>query len=224
VPRGRFEHLLPTGVLAGPAEAPTTRLRRHAALRRLGSDLHTDQISIETYTDDVERVRKELGEGVLPNVPVMDRLSRSGVAHYLFNFVKEDAAPRPALRDEAAGFLRARMWGIDADERHADALAAGDLVLLYLGAPDRAFIGRAALASAVHEWTPAEAQVYPGVSPGGVLMAQVEEWDPPVLMSTVLSQIDQSEGARADFDAGVVRITAHEYETALAVAAMYASS
>jgi hypothetical protein len=38
-------------------------------------------------------------------------------------------------------------------------------------------------------------------------------------MSAVLSQIDTSEGARADFDAGVVRITANEYETALAVAA-----
>ena len=38
-------------------------------------------------------------------------------------------------------------------------------------------------------------------------------------MSTVLSQIDQSGGARADFEAGVVRITAGEYETAVAVAA-----
>jgi hypothetical protein len=38
-------------------------------------------------------------------------------------------------------------------------------------------------------------------------------------MSAVLSQIDQSEKARADFDVGVVRITDGEYETALAVAA-----
>ena len=59
----------------------------------------------------------------------------------------------------------------------------------------------------------------PGDSPGGVLLAQVEEWDPPVPMSTVLSQIDPAEGARADFEAGVVRITANEYETAVAVAA-----
>jgi len=82
------------------------------------------------------------------------------------------------------------MWGIDADERHRNALAAGDLILVYLGAPERKFIGRAELASAVHDWTPSEAQVYPGESPGGVLLAQVEEWDPPVPMSTVLSQID----------------------------------
>ena len=59
----------------------------------------------------------------------------------------------------------------------------------------------------------------PGESPSGVLLAQVEEWDPPVPMSTVLSRIDRSGGARADFEEGVVRITANEFETALAVAA-----
>jgi hypothetical protein len=72
----------------------------------------------------------------------------------------------------------------------------------------------------VHDWTPSEAQVYPGDSSGGgVVLAQVEEWDPPVPMNTVLSQIDPAENARADFEAGVVRITANEYETTLAVAA-----
>ena len=139
------------------------------------------------------------------------------MAHYLFNFVKGDVASGPALREEAAGFLRAGMWGIDADEPHRHALAAGDLVLVYLGAPERKFIGRSELASAVHDWTPSEAQTYPGESPSGVSLARVEEWDPPVPMSTVLSQID-SGYARADFETGVVRITAGEFETALAVA------
>ena len=141
------------------------------------------------------------------------------MAHYLFNSVKGDAANGPELREQVAGLLRVRMWGVDADEPHRDALALGDLVLVYLGAPVREFIGRAELASAVHDWTPSEAQVYPGDSPGGVLLAQVEDWDPPVPMETVLAQIDPSEKAKADFQAGVVRITAHEYETALAVAA-----
>ena len=43
-------------------------------------------------------------------------------------------------------------------------------------------------------------------------------------MSAVLSQIDPAENARAEFEAGVVRITASEYETALAVAAGRATS
>ena len=141
------------------------------------------------------------------------------MAHYLFNFVPRDAAKGRVLRDRAARFLQMRMWGVDADEPHCKALAAGDLVLVYLGAPEREFIGRAELASAVHDWTPSETQAYPGESPGGVLLAQVEVWDPPVPMNTVLSRIDPADNAKADFEAGVVRITAGEYETALAVAA-----
>ncbi len=141
------------------------------------------------------------------------------MAHYLFNVVRADAAKGPALREQAAACLRVRMWGVDPDERHGNALAAGDLVLIYLGAPDREFIGHAELASAVQEWTPSEGRVYPGDFPRGVLLAQVEEWNPPVPMSAVLSQIDPGSNAKADFEAGVVRITAHEYETALAVAA-----
>lgn len=140
------------------------------------------------------------------------------MAHYLFNLVEGDALKGPGLRDQAARLLRVRMWNVDADEPHRGALAAGDLVLFYLGAPDREFIGRAELASTVHDWTPSEKQLYPGDSPSGVLLAQVEEWDPPVPMDAVLSQIDRSEGARADFERGVVRITANEFEIALAVA------
>jgi hypothetical protein len=147
-----------------------------------------------------------------------------GVAHYLFNSVKGDAAKGAAPREKVAAFMRVGMWGIDTDEPHRSALAPGDLILIYLGAPDREFIGRAELASAVHDWTPFEAQVYPGDSPSGVLLAQLEEWNPPVPMSTVLSQIDPAEKAKADFQAGVVRITAHEYETTLAVAAGRAPS
>lgn len=127
------------------------------------------------------------------------------VAHYIFNLVNSDPA----------ALLRARMWGVEPDEPHRDALAVGDLVLLYLGAPERRFIGRAELASPAHDWTATEAQLYPGASRGGVLLAEIEEWDPPVPMSTVLSQMDPSEKARADFDVGVVRITANEYATAI---------
>jgi hypothetical protein len=50
-----------------------------------------------------------------------------------------------------------RMWGIGADERHRNALAVADLILVYLGAPERRFIGRAELASAAHLWTQSEA-------------------------------------------------------------------
>jgi hypothetical protein len=145
------------------------------------------------------------------------------VAHYLLNFAK-DAAQGPAAREQAAGLLRLGMWGVDADEPHRNALGPGDFVLVYVAAPAREFIGRAELASAVRDWTPSEGGVYPGDSASGVLLAQVEAWEPPVPMSAVLAQIDPSEKAKADFDVGVVRITIHEYETALAVAAGRAPS
>jgi hypothetical protein len=141
------------------------------------------------------------------------------VAYYLFNAVPGDAADGSALRRLVAQCLAVGMWGIRAGEPHSHALASGDLTLVYLGAPERVLMGRANVASAVHAWTSSEAQEYPGDSPGGVLLASVEQWDPPVRMENVLLRIDQSEGARADFDTGVVRITPNEYETALAVAA-----
>jgi hypothetical protein len=147
-----------------------------------------------------------------------------GVGHYIFNLVGGDAAPPSVVRERAGGFLRLKMWGINADERHGNALAAGDLALIYLGAPERTFIGRAELASAVRAWTTTEAQLYPGDSCGGVLLAHIEEWDPPVPMTAVLSKLDPIGDARADFAAGVVQITANEYETALAVAAVSATA
>ena len=111
------------------------------------------------------------------------------------------------------------MWGIRSDEPHRQALAPGDLILIYLGAPRREFIGRAELASIPHDWTPSEAGVYPGDSRSGVLLSQVEQWNPPVPATTVLLQLNPAENATSDFQAGVVRITRHEYETVLALSA-----
>jgi hypothetical protein len=138
------------------------------------------------------------------------------MAHYLFNV-------RGADQEQAPGLLRAGMWGIGGEEKYRDALAPADLVLIYLAAPRQEFIGQAELASAVRDWTPAEAGTCPGNSSGGVLLGHIEEWDPPVAMSTVLPRVDPDmsnpyvqQNARAGFQSGVVRISAHEYETVLA--------
>ncbi len=145
-----------------------------------------------------------------------------GVAYYLFNSVPGDVANVPAVRRLVAECLAAEMWGIGDDEPHRDALAAGDVALIYLGAPERLLMGRAELASPVRAWTTSEARACPSGSHSGVLLASVEHWDPPVPMETVLQQIDPSEGARADFQVGVVRISLNEYETVRAVAAAQA--
>lgn len=81
------------------------------------------------------------------------------------------------------------MWGIGGDERHRDELAPGDVALIYVATVGK-FIGRAELATAVHEWTPSEAEAYPGDSPSGVLLSDVEGWDPAMPMECVVARID----------------------------------
>jgi hypothetical protein len=139
------------------------------------------------------------------------------MAHWLFNFSDGN-------REQATALLRAKMWGVARGERHRDALALGDLVLIYLPAPEREFIGRAELATAVNDWTPSEAETYPGESPSGVLLSHVEEWDPAVPMDTVVQRIDPTgsqplvqANAAAGFRYDVVRITDDEYEATVAL-------
>jgi hypothetical protein len=100
----------------------------------------------------------------------------------------------------------------------------GDLALIYLPTPEAEFIGRVECATAVHDWTPSEAEAYPGDSPSGVLLSHVEEWDPAVPMDTVVERIDPTASnplvqanAAAGFRMDVVRIPGDEYEAALAL-------
>jgi len=123
------------------------------------------------------------------------------------------------------------MWGVDGGEPHRAALAPGDLALIYVGPPLRGFVGSAELASGVRGWTSAEARLYPGDGRGGVLLTDVEEWDPPVPMQTVVLRIDPSvsnpyvqANAKNGFQNGVVQITEHEYEAVLGVRAEWSPS
>ncbi len=143
------------------------------------------------------------------------------MAHFLFN-----VAGAAADQEQAAALLRAGMWGIGAEERHRDALAPGDMVLIYLAAPRDEFTGQAVVASAAHDWTAAEAGACPGDSRGGVLLDRAEEWDRPVPMGAAVARIDPDgsnpivqENARAGFRPAVVLITEDEYEAVRSVRA-----
>ena len=139
------------------------------------------------------------------------------MAHYLLNFSDGD-------RQRAIALLRAKTWGVRRDERDGEALAPGDLALIYLPAPEAEFIGRAELATAVHDRPPPESQAYRGDSPSGVTLCHVEEWEPGVPMDAVVRRIDPTASnplvqanAQRGFNRSVVRITAAEYENALAL-------
>jgi hypothetical protein len=116
------------------------------------------------------------------------------------------------------------MWGVGGDERHRDELAPGDLALIYVATPEDAFVGRAEVATTVHDWGPSEADAYPGESPGGVVLSHVEEWDPAVTMEAVVRRIDPTASnpyvqanAALGFPMGVVQITGDEYDAAVAL-------
>ena len=124
------------------------------------------------------------------------------MAHLLFSFTAGD-------REEARALLRAKTWGVAPDKRHGDALAPGDLALIYVAA-EAEFIGRAKLAGTVGECE--------------VALAWVEEWDPAVPMDAVVQRIDPTASnpyvqanAASGFQADVVRITADEYDAAVAL-------
>lgn len=142
---------------------------------------------------------------------------RSSMAFWLFNVVPTDIPPFGA-RERAVEFLEARTWDIGLDERHRNALSAGDLVLIYLAAPARVFIARAELASSVRPLTPVQSEPAQPGGRSGVLLGQIDWWDPPVAMEAVLARIGPGSKAKADFDHGVVGITRDEFEAAVAVA------
>ena len=115
------------------------------------------------------------------------------------------------------------MWEVGLDEPHRDALAPDDVALIYLAAEER-FIGHAEIGSQVRGWTPSEASAYPGDAPSGVLLSEVEPWEPGVSMDEVVQRIDPTGSnpivqgnAATGFAYGVVAITDLEYEAALAV-------
>ena len=135
---------------------------------------------------------------------------------FLFNF--------EGGREQAGALLDAKMWGVADDERDRDALAPGDVALIFVPAPEGVFLGRAELATQVHEWTPAEAEAYPGDSLGGVLLSDVERWEPAVPLEIVVQRIDPTvanpivqSNATFGFPRDVVGITIDEYDAVLAL-------
>jgi hypothetical protein len=113
------------------------------------------------------------------------------VAYYLFNFSKKGAAKGKTLRDEAGALLQAGLWGIGEKTPHREALSEGDHVLIYVGAPEKAFVGAADLSSGVHVWTPEEEDRYPhkGTFEEGVMLEKATLWPHPVPIKTVLPSL-----------------------------------
>lgn len=139
------------------------------------------------------------------------------MAHYLLNFTRKNAAKGRSLRDQASELLAIKLWGIGSNAPNRAALAPGDRVLIYVGAPESEFIGHAVLASGAHEWTSDEAVRYPGDMTEGVAFEETALWPHPVSMRTAMPGLDlEKTNPQALFFSGVTRVTQRDYEAVVA--------
>ncbi len=138
------------------------------------------------------------------------------MAYYLFNFTSKGADKSRSLRAQAGELLEVGLWGIGDKTANRDALAPGNEVLAYVGAPERAFVGHARLSSPTHSWTPGEAAGYPGTFGSGVSFERAEAWEKPVPLASVWPDMPSSQtNPNAQFFGGVVRIKKGDYDRVL---------
>ena len=129
--------------------------------------------------------------------------------HFIFNLADGE-------RERAKSFLHAKRWVVGHDERHRDALAPGDLALVFV-ALTREFVGRAELKSTFLDPMPSD-PVASGPVVSGVLLGDVEDWMSGVPLDVAVQRIDPMgsnpyvQANAAGFHAGVVQITIKEYD------------
>ena len=129
--------------------------------------------------------------------------------HFIFNLADGD-------RERAKSFLHAKRWVVNRDERHRDALAPGDLALVFV-ALTREFVGRAELKSTFLDPMPSDPAAS-GPATSGVLLGHVEDWTSGVPLDVAVQRIDPMgsnpyvQANAAGFHAGVVQITVKEYD------------
>jgi hypothetical protein len=133
--------------------------------------------------------------------------------HFIFNLVGGD-------QDQARSLLDAKRWVVSRDERHRDAIAPGDVALVFV-AVTREFVGRVGIRTTFLDPMPPDPATHAAMS--GVLLADVESWTRGVPLAVAVRRIDphgsnpQVQANAAGFRAGVVEITANEYDIVLSL-------
>jgi hypothetical protein len=97
--------------------------------------------------------------------------------YFIFNLANGD-------RERAKSFLHAKRWVVGRDERHRDALAPGDLALVFV-ALTREFVGRAELKTAFLDPMPSDPAAS-GPAASGVLLGDVEDWTSGAVLSRIV--------------------------------------
>src|SRR2546423_2821906 len=129
--------------------------------------------------------------------------------YFIFNLADGD-------RERAKSFLHAKRWVVSREEHHRDALAPGDLALVFV-ALTREFVGRVELKTTFLDPMPSDAATS-GPAVSGVLLGDVEDWTSGVPLDVAVKRIDPNgsnpyvQANAAGFRAGVVQITVKEYD------------
>ena len=129
--------------------------------------------------------------------------------HFIFNLADGN-------RERAESFLHAKRWVVSREEHHRDALAPGDLALVFV-ALTREFVGRVELKTTFLDPMPSDAATS-GPAVSGVLLGDVEDWTSGVPLDVAVKRIDPNgsnpyvQANAAGFRAGVVQITVKEYD------------
>jgi hypothetical protein len=129
--------------------------------------------------------------------------------HFIFNLADGD-------RERARSYLHAERWVVNREERHRDALAPGDLALVFV-ALTREFVGRAELKTTFLDPMPSD-HATSDRAVSGVLLVNVEDWTSGVPLDVAVQRIDPKgsnpyvQANAAGFHAGVVQITVNEYD------------
>jgi len=134
--------------------------------------------------------------------------------HFIFNLADGD-------RPRARSFLHAKRWVVGREERHRDALAPGDVALIFV-ALTREFVGQAELETGFLDPMPRDPAAS-GAALSGVLLGHVEDWTSAVPLDVAVQRIDPDgsnpyvQANAAGFRAGVVAITPKEYDIVLSL-------
>jgi hypothetical protein len=110
------------------------------------------------------------------------------MAHWILNFTRRGTKDKKLMPQQAKKLLEAGMWGVPATAQAREKLAPGDRVLVYVGAPDRVFVGDATLNSTWHSWNHAEVAAYPGGFDAGVTLTDCRVWQKPLPLGNVWPQ------------------------------------
>jgi predicted type IV restriction endonuclease len=131
---------------------------------------------------------------------ILGHRSRYGparMANYILNFTRRGTKDKKAMPAQARLLLEVGLWGVPPTAQLREKLVAGDRVLIFVGAPDRVFLGDAIVAVGYHGWTKEETVLYPMTSTfdHGIRLAEARVWHKPLPIGSVWSE---TQGAKSN--------------------------